>query len=227
MAEATLKAKNLPQVIVFITWCVVLFLAFKTGPAKFWHHVQSWFTELRLEDGLFAAMAPIIALVANGLLSARLKTILVFWRRRHALPGHRAFSVWAHRDRRFTVEQLTRKMGALPEAPEEQNAAWYRLFKRYESVNTVVELHRQYLLARDLAAISLLLAGLGGPALLILGQDPLWVLLFFGVMLGHYLLLAIVARNKADAMVCEVLARHCLAPAPITGSAGRGSSPPG
>lgn len=96
--------------------------------------------ELRL-DGLPALLkqassllpigfADLVATVLNTLPSADFKATLVYWRWRNALPGHRAFSRHASQDTRINLERLRKTFkGAFPEAPAEQNAAWYKLYK--------------------------------------------------------------------------------------------------
>jgi hypothetical protein len=56
-------------------------------------------------------LAVVVTTVANGLLSAELKARLVFLRWKHALPGHRAFSVYAKNDPRIDFVRLQRALG--------------------------------------------------------------------------------------------------------------------
>jgi len=65
-------------------------------------------------------LAGIVATVLNALPSAELKAMLVFCRLKHALPGHRAFSVYAAKDARISparlLESLTQKPMPSPSA---------------------------------------------------------------------------------------------------------------
>jgi hypothetical protein len=57
-------------------------------------------------------LAAVVTTVANGLLSADLKAArLVFCDGKHALPGHRAFSVYAKKDPRIDFVRLQRALG--------------------------------------------------------------------------------------------------------------------
>jgi hypothetical protein len=56
-------------------------------------------------------LAVVVTTVANGLLSADLKARLVFCDGKHALPGHRAFSVYAKKDPRIDFVRLQRALG--------------------------------------------------------------------------------------------------------------------
>lgn len=210
--QETHKAKNTTVVILFIAWCVALYIALQTGPTGFWERVQTTFSDLRVKDGLALVMAPVIALIGTGLLSATTKASLVFWRFRHVLPGHRAFSHWAKTDPRVDVDKLKQKLGELPREPTKQNTTWYALFKQHEASPTVSEAHRNFLLARDLAAVALLFGVFGGIALLVVQRNVKWSLLYSVAMALHYLVLAIVARNHGNALVCNVLADHSTSP---------------
>jgi hypothetical protein len=55
-------------------------------------------------------LAVVVTTVVNGLLSADLKARLVFCDRKHALPGHRAFSVYAKKNSRIDFVRLQRAL---------------------------------------------------------------------------------------------------------------------
>jgi hypothetical protein len=55
-------------------------------------------------------LAVVVTTVANGLLSADLKARLVFCDRKYALPGHRAFSVYAKKNPRIDFVRLQRAL---------------------------------------------------------------------------------------------------------------------
>lgn len=202
------KAKNATIVIVFIAWCVAVYIVLQTGPTGFWERVQTIFSDLQVKDGLFLVMAPVIALLATGLLDATIKASLVFWRFRHVLPAHRAFSHWAKKDSRVDVHKLEQKLGKLPTEPTEQNTMWYTLYNQHDGIPTVSDANRNFLLATDLAAVAALFGVFGGIVLLVVQKDVKSAVLYTGVMALHYLPLAIVARNHGNALVCNVLAKH-------------------
>jgi hypothetical protein len=152
--------------------------------------------------------SPVIVLLLSSLLSSDAKAVLVFWRLRDALPGHRAFSVHAMHDPRIGLEALRKHVGAFPEAPRDQNATWYRLFKKVDSEASVAQAHRHYLLFRDLTTLSLLLAPLAALTLYFLGVTPA-AIAFAGMLLGgQYAAMAIAARNCGVRLVTNVLALH-------------------
>ncbi len=82
---------------------------------------------------------------------------------------------------------------------------------RSADTTTLQEIHRKFLLGRDLAAISLVL-GIGGTVGLALASaGVLEALKYFLVMLLHYFVLAIVAQNNGKEFVCQVLVEYVAA----------------
>jgi hypothetical protein len=117
--------------------------------------------------------AAIVATVANGLLSADMKARLVFCRWTHALPGHRAFSLYGPADPRVDMAKLKRACGSkIPDDPVEQNRAWYRLYKAVENAPAIAQVHRDFLLTRDYAGLAAIFMFTFGPTALI--TVPTW-----------------------------------------------------
>lgn len=173
--------------------------------------------ELRL-DGLPALLkqapsllpigfAGLVATVLNTLPSAEAKAALVYWRRRHALPGHRAFSHYAARDSRIDLERLRKSFkGTFPEAPAEQNAAWYKLYKSVRNDVMVLDANRVFLLLRDYASLSALFVvifGLGG---FVLMGSKLVAFEYVGALVLQYLIVRTAAANAGVRLVTNVLA---------------------
>jgi hypothetical protein len=161
--------------------------------------------------GVVAAAAPVIVLLLTSLLSADVKAALVFWRFRDVLPGHRAFSVYAHRDSRIDLKGLQQNIGEFPISPREQNAAWYALYKSVLEDPGVIQAHRNYLLFRDLSALSLILSVAAPVVALLTGGTRMTALTVFGLLLAQYVLAAIAARNNGIRFVTTVLALHGIA----------------
>jgi hypothetical protein len=165
--------------------------------------------------GLFAAapdllpvgLAFIVTSIANGLLSANIKARLVFLRWTHALPGHRAFSKHAPADPRVDLDQLKKYLGnKLPEGPEAENKAWYRIFKEVEGTPEVHHIHREFLFMRDYTGFSaLFLVGLGTAAL-VLVQSRRVALTYCLVLLLQFIVVRHVAATYGARFVCTVLA---------------------
>ena len=76
------------------------------------------------------------------------------------LPGSETFTRYASADPRIDMAALKRNVGVPPGDPAEQNAKWYKLYRRVSRDPAVVEAHKLYLLYRDMAAISIMLVPL-------------------------------------------------------------------
>jgi len=159
---------------------------------------------------LGAAVAPVVVLLLTSLLSSDAKAVLVFWRLSETLPGHRAFSVYALKDARINMDSLRNNVGAFPENPREQNTMWYKLYKKVESEVTVAQAHRHYLLFRDLAAISLLLAPISVLLLYSFGASTASSGLALALLVAQYAATAVAARNNGIRLVTNVLALHAV-----------------
>ena len=203
-----LKIRNAPAVILFILWCFSLYIVFQTAPGGLLSHLPDSLSKVRATDGIFVTMSPLIALVLTGILSADSKARLVFLRFRNALPGHRAFSQLAPGDSRIDMDKLRLIVSPWPSTPAAENRTWYAIYKKHANSTTVLHSHQSFLLARDLAAISFLFFLTGPWGLAIVQRGLLWPLLYAFVMLGHYIVLMIVAQNHGRRFVCNVLAEH-------------------
>lgn len=207
---AASKSKHLKNAIVlivstYIVWCLSVYAVFFTGYSSFFQSLTDRYHALNRKDGLVLIMMPVVILVLSGVISSHWKAVLVFWRLKHPLPGHRAFSILARNDPRIDMQELKRKFGDLPRGEKDQNAVWYKAYKKVETATIVVAPHRSFLLARDLAAIALLFALGGSVGLLVVHVNARLVAVYAGAMLAQYLFLAIVARNHGKRLVCNVL----------------------
>jgi len=203
-----LKAKNVPIVVIFIIWCISIYVVFFSGTSSFWSELQVKFAELNSKDSLVVAIMPILVVILSGLISSNLKAIIVFWRIKHALPGHRVFTKLAPVDARINIDALEHKMKTIPVDPKEQNTEWFKLYKKYENVVTVKHAQKNFLLTRDLATISLIFAVVGTIGLVFGRVLHTQLITYFALMFGHYIVLAIVAQNHGRRFVCNVVAEY-------------------
>jgi len=153
-------------------------------------------------------LALVIATVLNGLVSADMKARLVFLRRHHALPGHRAFSVYAVRDPRIDVPALEKLYGAaLPVDAAEQNRAWYRIYKTTENDVAIRQVHRDFLLLRDYTGLAAVFTVFyGAAALYVVPSLKTW-LIYLLVLVAQLVLVRQAASNYGIRFVTTVLAR--------------------
>jgi hypothetical protein len=163
--------------------------------------------ELPSTQPYWALVLPVVILLLASLVPSETKAKLVYWRWRYVLPGHRAFTHFAHGDSRIDTDRLRASLGDLPIAPRKQNNTWYQLYLGVKSDPAVIESHKLFLLFRDAAAMSILLC----LALFALG----WVTPFAtfariaaAVFLAQYLLCVVAARNNGNRLITNVLAIH-------------------
>lgn len=148
--------------------------------------------------------------VINGLLDAKTKNRLVFWKWQHPLPACDAFTVHAKNDERFTDAEVVQKFPVTAEIlkdPQKQNAHWYSaVYYPVQDVPSVQQAHRSFLFARDYAAISfVMLIALGGAGFLVITPASHWVF-YCGGSVAQYLLVRWAARNYGIEMVKDALA---------------------
>jgi hypothetical protein len=200
----SLKAGNMSWLVSLALLDIVMLLVF-AFPAVIGA------TPLTLIMGMRAALMmvlPIAVLLLSGLVPHNVKAMLVYWRRRNVLPGHEAFTRHGPADTRINMDALRKNVGAPPTEPAEQNAFWYKLYKRVEWETPVADAHKMYLLWRDAAALSLPLVIVVPLLLRWNGASTVaaWTACaIFGV---QYLLTAIAARHSGTRFVCNVLAIH-------------------
>ena len=151
--------------------------------------------------------AGIIVAVLNALPSADLKATLVFWRWRHALPGHRAFSVHAGADSRINPSRLkTMFKGSPPDDPKEQNAAWYKLYRTVRDDVVVSSSHKLFLLLRDYTSMSVVFFLVFTPWALIEMGNKATASGYGAILVTQYLVVRLAAANAGTRMVTNVLA---------------------
>ncbi|MBD9663218.1 MULTISPECIES: hypothetical protein [unclassified Variovorax] len=203
-SSKTLKGRNLAWLVATLVLdvLVLLVIAFHTAIDELTP------TKVAIIRASLTTLLPIPALILSSLISSDHKAILVFWRLQHPLPGARAFSVHAPADPRIDLEKLKKNVGEFPSAQREQNSKWYGLYKQVDSDSSVVDSHKNYLLFRDIAAMSLLLV----PALPLVmhlnGVDSTRISVSAVWFLGQYLITAFAARTTGIRFVQNVLAVH-------------------
>jgi hypothetical protein len=155
---------------------------------------------------LLPGLGALLVLVANGFFDPLTKARMVFLRWNNPLPGSRAFSQYAHRDSRIDVDRLRKKIGNFPREPSKQNASWYRLYTTIRTEPAVVHIHREYLLARDITCLSVLMLLLMTPFAIAMFSSVKVVLVLGGILAAQYLFARMAAMNAGKRLVTTVLA---------------------
>jgi hypothetical protein len=152
---------------------------------------------------------PVVVLLITLVLPQPLKAALVYWRIKNVLPGHRAFSKYALSDNRIDMAALQANVGrTLPTNPQQQYELWDRLYRRVRKEDAAAEPNRRYLLYRDMATISVLMAsaGLLFAEMIGIGKNRQAVMAVF--FLAQYATTAVLARKAGVRCVKNVLAIH-------------------
>jgi hypothetical protein len=201
--ETTLKRQNAPYLWTFFTFNVIafLFMFFASHFEIISRDVKAMLTFR--SSGIL--IAPLLLFIINGLLSSKQKAILVFWNFKNPLPGSRAFSLHGLKDSRVNMNKLLSHYNPLPVTPEEQNALWYKLYRQNITDIVVQKSHREFLLGRDLVAMSFLFIILVAFPMLFLGLWPL-SLLYLGFLFLQYFIMLRIAQNHGRRFVTNILA---------------------
>jgi hypothetical protein len=225
-AAKSLNEQNWPGLLAITALNVVVFAVIAGVDALPLENLAKAWAFL-LPAGVGLAMIRVI----NGLIKAKNKDRLVFWKLRHPLPGSQAYTVHARYDDRFTHQQVIDKLRAelgergereLMVDPARQNAHWYgTVYYLTQDKPSVQQASRNFLFTRDYAAISfviLIAFGLVGNSAIILAgyfADPagdhvtksiVIRLLYGGGLMLQYLLVRWAARNYGIEIVSNAIA---------------------
>jgi hypothetical protein len=157
---------------------------------------------------LSAPLLPIFVVLMVNLMPPNVKAMLVYWKPLGVLPGSSAFTRHGPSDERVDMAQLKKNVGVLPTEPREQNAKWYKLYKQVESRAEVANAQKDFLLYRDMAALSLPLIVLGPVAMWAAGVSFPGIVATGGIFLLQFMMTAVSARHAGIRFVRNVLAIH-------------------
>lgn len=97
---------------------------------------------------------PFVVLLLVCLVPRQMRDSLAHFKIKNPLPGSEAFSRWAKKDPRVSLDLLKAKYGKLPtKRSRDQNAKWYELYKKIKKEPEIIAVQRKYILFRDLALI--------------------------------------------------------------------------
>jgi hypothetical protein len=200
-----LKDKNNKYLWLFIGVNTAIFLSISIGTQLTYSTVEHYWLKVSAKDGLIAICIPLVTVVLNGLLGDLAKARIVFWRWNDPLPGCRAFTELIHIDPRIDVNALKARHGNPPEDPKQQNALWYKLYKKHAGSVIVSEAHKIYLLTRDMTALSVLFVVFFTAGTSLSPVDGKIIGFYFVALLAQYLILSTSARNYGTRFVLNVL----------------------
>ena len=148
----------------------------------------------------------LLAHLVQDLIPRDFKEMVVFFRREHRLPGHRAFTEVCRDDPRIPSSYLDKVQSEKRMGPADQNAAWYQQYTTVSSTPSVAHSNFRYIAWRD-ATVTLLLLALVTPTLGAF-ETLSWteVLMVSGSCIGLAILTGVAARNTAVSLVRNVVA---------------------
>jgi hypothetical protein len=203
--EPYLKGKNALYLWSFVGVNVAVFLSLVVSRHFSSSSIAHSWGEVTAKNGIIAGSIPLMTIVLSGVLDDMTKARLVFWRWRHPLPGSRVFSELVSTDPRIDQRALKVAVGKFPRAPLEQNALWYRLYKKHKTVRSVWEAHKIYLLTRDMSTIAAMCAVLFSIGIALTGSGWRTSLIYLVILGVQYLLIARSAQNYGDRFVLNVI----------------------
>ena len=135
-----------------------------------------------------------------------IKHKIVFLKMKNPLPGCEAFSRIAVRDPRIDMNILKALFpSGSPKEPIDQNAAWYGMYKKHSNKIRVFQAHRSFLLARDLATLTLLFMPVTLLAHLIWDTQLKMIWIHMAVLLLFFAGSVIASRNYGRRFVANVI----------------------
>lgn len=204
MAEKSLKEQNQRGLAALFLINAIVFVAVLKLPemiagewALLWNDVKEIAT---------GAALPFLIGILNGQVSADNKARLVFLRWRHPLPGSRAFTYFMLKDARVSPAAVEKTVGTLPGHPDDQNRTWFQLYLQVQNRPEVLDVHRQFLFARDYTTFSAMFLCAAVPT-------GFWLMRwseaagYSVVLVLQYLIAANAGRNYGQRFVTTVLAK--------------------
>lgn len=158
---------------------LIFWLALNTG-SIFTGNWSAIFKEW--QHALWPGAGGLVTIAMNSFFDHEIKARIIFLRWTDPLPGSRAFSEYVKRDPRIDMVRLEQKIGHFPVEPARQNALWYSLYRTIQSKPEVTNIHKEYLIMRDWACITVLLFLLLMPLAFIMFFSTSTVLTFGAVL---------------------------------------------
>lgn len=202
----TLKTKNAPCIVGFAVLLYVMFALANGFDWSFAETMEIGKKGVTFESPVLSLGFYILTLVLTYLLPSEWKHRLIYTRWQDPLPGSRAFTDLIDRDSRIVRADLIAQYGTLPEAPGDQNALWYKMYKTKQLDDVVLNSHGRWLLFRDMFAIAAIVS-IPSAVFTFCNSGVRTGMLFSVLSLVVVTVLWICARNTGERFTCNVLAR--------------------
>jgi hypothetical protein len=154
----------------------------------------------------FAAMG-IAAMLVQDIVPKQVKEVIVFWRFKYRLPGHRAFTSKFLENRSIDVAKIQNIDAICESSSDVQQREFYKLYKTVSELKSVSHYSQRYIAWRDLSSLLLILGLVSFPVLCTLEYRRA---MEAGVVLSCAAFIALLftslaARNCANELVVLVL----------------------
>lgn len=152
-------------------------------------------------------ISSIMSLVILNILPTKIKNILIFWKINQSLPSYRLDKILKSDDR-INLEAIKNLYGKRLSA-QKQHDNWYKCYKKNENDIRVIDSQKDYLFSRDLCVSTIILFFISNISItigyLIYNSSHLIYIYNILFLILFYIMFMIVARNKANRFVCNVL----------------------
>lgn len=201
-----IKSENRKWLILYLLLHVVIFALF-TGLIKFdLNEADDLISKLKNPQGFLPLLVAVLIIVLEGLFKNSVKEFLIFWRVKHRLPGHRAFTKIGPSDNRIDMERINKLYPeSIPTEPEKQNKEWFRLYRKYQNEVQVSYSHKAFLLTRDLAALTCIFIPLSISGHFLLSSPVKMLIYHLGILFFLFIGMSISSRNYGERFVANVL----------------------
>ncbi len=200
----SLKRLNLAALSALMVLDATVFLMFVAPD----HTFEISLKQIPFGKSIIGMLLLITVLTLQSMMSPEQKAALVFWKLKNPLPGSEAFTRYGPRDARIDMAQLEKNVGPLPTDPVEQNQKWFKLYRLVSDEKTVKGAHRDFLLFRDMSAVSFILLFSAPPACWWLVEDSRASLFLAFIFITQLYVFSLCAQNGGRRFVSNVLAVH-------------------
>ncbi len=206
-----IKAENRKWLISYLLLQIIIFALFSGLIGPTFSNANQLLSKLKDPQGFLPLIALPFVIILEGFLKNPIKEFLVFWRIKHRLPGHRAFSQVGPKDARINMEKVRAFFpNGLPADPKQQNNEWFQLYEKYGDEYRVFQSHKAFLLTRDLAALTAAIIPFAIIAHLLARSEIDMIMYHVVFLLGILVVIAISSRFYGERFVANVLLQATL-----------------
>ena len=206
--QKPLKQQNNLQIGAYVIVNILIFWGLANGTSVNFQSSEH-LSEHLFTSALWSVVIGTLSTILGGQMTKDFKYLLIFMRLRNRLPGCRAFSYFMNKDPRIDPKSIKAKLIAIPTDPAEQNRIWYKIYKKHKDKDSVIDAHKNFLLAREISGLAFLfLITLGSASLFLFSGWKLRIFYLLG-LLAILLLSSQAGRTYGASLVTNVLAEEC------------------